>query len=368
MDNCRENIIIRTSTIGIIVNFLIAGMKIVVGAITHSLAIMTEGINNASDAINSVLTIIGTKLSNKHPDEKHPFGYGRIEYLTGVVISIIIIYAGIESFKEAIHSLINKEEMTVSIVSMVLVAISGVVKFLLGFYTEKKGVETDSQALIAVGRDSKNDSFISLITIITILIYLFFYISIDAYVGILFSIMIFRAGVTTLKDSISDIIGSKGEKELADKIYDEVRKTEGVLGAADLMLHNYGPEKYSGSINIEIDHSKTIGDIYNIIHELQLHIMHDYNVTMVFGMYAVDNDNETIKKMRKDIADFILHYDGVTSMHALYYSEKENKIYCDFIVKYELKSWDELRKNFIEYMLKKYPEKNVELTIETNFV
>jgi len=134
------------------------------------------------------------------------------------------------------------------------------------------------------------------------------------------------------------------------------------------MLHNYGPEKWSGSVNIEMDHKKSVGEIYQIIHKLQLRIMHEYKVTMVFGIYAVDNDNESSKLLRRQIADFVSATEHVSSFHAVYKDPDSDDIYCDLIVDYQLKDWDKLREDFLEYMDRLYPGQNIELTIETEFV
>ena len=136
----------------------------------------------------------------------------------------------------------------------------------------------------------------------------------------------------------------------------------------DMMLHNYGPEAWSGSVNVEIDHKKTVGEIYQFLHELQLRIMHEYHVTMVFGVYAVDYDGEYMKELRKTIAGFIRKQEHVKSFHAVYIDQRSDKIYCDFIVDYELKDWEELKKEFEQYMAEKYTGKEVVLTIETEYV
>ncbi len=364
----REGIIAGTSGLGILVNLLIAAVKVILGLLANSIAIISEGINNASDALTSVLTLVGTKLAGKKPDAKHPFGYGRIEYLTSLIIAILILVTGFEVLTGAIDLIFNPEEMDISIVAIAAVAISAVIKFFLGIFTIKQGKRADSLALTAVGLDCRNDSFVSVITILSAVIFLVFDFSIDAYVGIFTSILIIKAGLEVLKDTVSELLGRPGEEELAKKLYREIRNTEGVLGAADMMLHNYGPDAYSGSVNIEIDHEKTVGEVYEILHALQLRIMHEYDVTMVFGIYAVDNDHEEVKLIRKTIADFVVGHEHVKSFHAVYLDPNSPKIYCDLIVDYELKDWDALREEFIAYMAEHYPENEIVLTVETEFV
>lgn len=366
--NTREGIIATTSGLGIVVNILVAAGKVIVGMLASSIAIISEGVNNASDALTSVLTLVGTKLAGKHPDKDHPFGYGRIEYLTSLVIAVLILVTGIEMLINSVKLIFEPEELNISVLSLVVVAVSAVIKFFLGIYTMKMGKKAESGALEAVGTDCRNDSFVSVVTILSALVFLIFHISIDAYVGILMSLMIVKAGLEILKETVNELIGRPGEKELATKIYREVMQTEGIIGAADMMLHNYGPEAYSGSVNIEIDHEKTVGEVYQSIHELQLRIMHEYKVTMVFGIYAVDDDHEESRALRRAIGRFVSGTDHVKSFHAVYAEPGTDRLYCDLIVDYELQDWDALRDSFHAYMKEVRPDKEIELTVETEFV
>ena len=366
--NSREGIITTTSWLGIISNLLIATIKIIVGSLASSIAIISEGVNNSADVLTSVLTLVGTKLASKKPDEKHPFGYGRIEYLTGLIVSTLILVTGIEIMISSVKLVFNPEELKISYISLAIVAFSAIAKYVLGAHTVKMGKKADSSALIAVGIDAKGDSYASIITIISAVVFLIWKYSIDAYAGIITSALIIKAGYDVLMHTLSELIGRPGEKELADKLYEEIRKTPGILNAVDMMLHNYGPDAYSGSVNIEIEHDKTVGEIYSFIHNLQLRIMHDYKVTMVFGVYAVDNKTESSKKIRTEIASFIKSHEHIKSYHAVYIPENSNKIYCDFIVDYKLQDWESLQKEFKEYMLNFYPDKELQLVIETEFV
>jgi len=362
-ESSRQERIIRTSVIGILVNLLIAAVKIMIGTLASSIAIVSEGINNATDAGSSFLTYIGTKLSGKHPDEKHPFGYGRIEYLTGMVVGVLILYAGLGMLKESVEGILHPSDMNVSILTVLIVAGTAVTKFILGMYTIKVGKSVESEVL-----DGRNDSYFSGLTILSSVIFLFTGFSLDAYAGIVFSFVVIKSGVDTLKNTASDLIGRSGKEELARKLYKEIRATDGVISAIDMMLHDYGPDRYSGSVNIEIDHKRSIGEVYEEIHRLQLRIMEEYHVTMVFGIYAVDEDTAAIVDIRRYIGKFVRVNEHVKSFHALYLSKETGTLYCDLIVDYALRDWEELRESFVEYMKKQYPEYEISLTIETEFV
>lgn len=364
----REDIIAATSGLGIFTNIVLASIKVIIGLMASSIAIVSEGVNNFADVLSAFLTFVGTKLAGKHPDEKHPFGYGRIEYLVSLVISVLILVSGIEMLKSAIDLIINPAPLKISYLALGIVLVSAVIKFILGVYTVKMGEKADSRALVGVGVDSKNDSYASVITITSSLLFLLFGISVDAYAGVIIAFLIMKAGFELLKDTIGDILGRPGEYDLAVELYRIIRGTDGVISAADMMLHNYGPDAWSGSVNVELDHKKTVGEIYKVLHDLQLRIMHEYNVTMVFGVYAVDNDNEQARELRARIADFVKVHEHIKSYHAVYVSEKESRIYCDFIVEYALRDWDGLREEFKAYIGELYPGYELELTLETDFV
>ena len=366
--NSREDIITVTSGLGIIANLLIATTRVLIGVISSSIAIVSEGVNNFADVFTSILALLGTKLAKKHPDEKHPFGYGRIEYLASLIIAALILVTGTETLISSVKLVFNPEEMSLSYLAIAIIAVTAVIKFCLGIYTIKMGEKASSVSLVGVGTESRNDSFASIITIVTALIYLLFHVSLDAYAGIIISLLILKAGIDVLKETLSDLLGRPGEKELAAELYRRIRRTDGIIAAADMMLHNYGPDSWSGSVNVEIDHSKTVGEIYKFLHELQLDIMHELNVTMVFGVYAVDNDHEEMRALRAVIGRFVKEHAHIKNFHAVYIEPETGKIYCDFIVDYKLRDWDGLRDAFIDYMRKEYGPAEIELTIETEFV
>ena len=364
----REGVILTTSGLGVIVNILCSVLKIVIGLAVSSIAVVSEGLNNAADAASALLTIVGTKLAGKHPTEKHPFGYGRVEYLTSLIIAGLILYTGMESFTGAVDGILHPYEMELSFVITGIIAVSAVIKLFLGTYMIREGQRIDSGSLVAVGKECRADCIVSAMTILATLVYLLFDLNLDAYAAVITSLFIIKAGAEVLKDTVSEILGRPGDKELAQELYRVIREEPIVLNAADMMLHNYGPDAYSGSVNIEIDCSKTVEEVYSNIHALQLRIMHEYHVTMVFGIYAVNNDRETLKELRGYIARFAREREHVKSYHALYIDPKTNDIYCDLVVDYSLRDWDALEEEFRAYMHERYPQNRLEVVIETEYV
>lgn len=364
----REGTAVTVSGLNILVNLIFAAIKVVIGLAVSSIAIVSEGVNNATDSATSLITIVGTKLSAKHPTEKHPFGFGRIEYLTSLLISVLILFTGAELMESSVKRIFEPQEMSISYVTMAIIAVSALVKLALGLYTIKEGRRVDSSSLVALGTECRSDSVVSVITLVTALVFLVFHVSLDAYAGIIMSLIVLKAGFEVLKETLSDILGQAGEKELAQELYRIIRAEPLVLNAADMMLHNYGPDAYSGSVNVEIDHSKTVGEVYAALHELQLRIMHEKHITMVFGIYAVDRDHAQIRQLREQVAAFVREQKHVTSYHALYIHPNGKDLYVDLVVDYDLADWEALRKEFTSYMAELYPDKHLELVIETNYV
>ena len=366
--NSREGVIVTVAALGIIINLIMAVIKIGIGITTASIAIMSEGVNHATDSATSLLTIIGTKFAGKHPTKDHPFGFGRIEYLTSLVIAILIIITGIELLKSSVDLIFNPEPMEITYTTIGIIAISALIKILLGQFVIKEGKRVGSGSLVAVGLEDRADSIVSVVTILASLAFLIGNISLDAYAGVFTSLFILKAGAEVIYETITELLGRAGDKELAAKLYKIIRQEPLVLNAADMMLHNYGPDAYSGSVNIEVDHKHSLNEVYTAIHKLQLKIMHEMNITMVFGIYAVDQDHELLKEMRLYIVDFIRKHEHVISYHALYIDPDNEDIYCDVVVDYDLKDWEALREEFTAYMSAKYPTRTLHLVIETEYV
>ena len=364
----REGVISATSILNVSVNLIVALFKIIVGALASSIAIISEGVNNATDALTSVMTFIGNKLANKKRDAKHPFGYGRVEYLTNLIISLIILVSGIELLIRSIKLIIHPEKLNISFFSLFVVAVTAIVKFLLGTFTISEGKRVSSDALEAIGKDCRNDSFISLATIISALVFLFTNKSIDAYAGVFTSSMVIRAGYEILSSTVSELLGQPADHELVSKLYREIRQTDGVINAVDMVLHNYGPEIYSGSCNLEIDHKKSLGEVYDILHALQMKIMYEYHIAMVFGLYAVDKDSRISKKLHKQIAEYVKAHEHIKSYHAIYFDKHSDKLYCDLVVDYEIHDFDEVIRDFTSYLKELYPDRDIIVNIDTEFV
>ena len=237
----RAKKIIKISVLGIAVNLILVAFKAIVGFITNSIAIILDAVNNLTDAMSSIVTIVGAKLSSKKPDKKHRFGHGRVEYFSSVIIAIIILAAGITSFKESLEKIFNPEPAEYSIISLIIIAVAVLVKFFFGRFVRARGKKLNSGSLTASGIDAISDSVLSLSTFVAAVISLVWGLSLEGYLGIIISLVIIKTAVGILKETVDHLIGTRADKKLTTKIKKAISSNQNVLGVYDLAIHNYGP-------------------------------------------------------------------------------------------------------------------------------
>ena len=364
----REKTIIRTSIIGIIANVFLAAFKAVIGLMTHSIAIVLDAVNNISDAGSSLITIVGTKLAGKEPDKKHPFGYGRIEYLSAMIISVIVLYAGITSFVESVKQIIHPETPEYSTVSLIIVAVAVIVKILLGRYVKSVGKKVNSDSLINSGEDATLDSIISASTLVAAGIFLIFHVSLEAWLGAIISIVIIKSGVGMLKDTISKILGERNDLELTKKIKQTVVSFPEVQGAYDLVLHNYGPDAWNGSIHIEVPDTCTANELDQLIRSIQMEVYQKHQVILTaIGVYSVNTkDAETIE-VREKVREIVFAHPYVTQMHGFYLLKEEKSMRFDIVVSFDAKDRKAVYTDVINDVQKAYPDYTLQVAMDTDF-
>ena len=273
----RSTQIIRTSWIGIVANVLLAGFKAVVGILANSVAIVMDAVNNLSDALSSVITIVGTKLSQRPADRKHPFGFGRIEYFSAIIIAVIVLSAGITSLIESAKKIFYPTQPEYTQTTLIVIVVAIIVKLVLGRYVKNKGEQLNSDALIASGSDALFDAIITLATLVSAGVMLLWGISLDGILGVLISMVIIKAGVEMLSSPVNELLGTSIPAELTNQIKKEVSEFEGVHGVYDLILHNYGPEMKIGSLHINVYDTMSAHEIQPLVPEMHLEIIVDHN-------------------------------------------------------------------------------------------
>ena len=364
----REKTIVKTSIIGIIANVFLAGFKAVIGLMTNSIAIVLDAVNNISDAGSSLITIVGTKLAAKEPDKKHPFGYGRIEYLSAMIISVIVLYAGITSFVESVKQIIHPETPEYNAVSLIIVAVAVVVKILLGRYVKGVGVKVNSDSLINSGEDATLDSIISASTLVAAGIFLIFHISLEAWLGAIISLIIIKSGIEMLRDTISQILGERNDTELAKAIHDTVVSFPGVEGAYDLVLNNYGPDAWNGSIHIEVPDTYSADRLDQMSREIMMKVYGEHHVILTaVGVYSVNTKDEETIQTKKKVEKIVFANAYVRQMHGFYLTKDEKKIRFDIVISFDAKDRRAVYTDVVAAVQKAFPDYTLQVAMDTDF-
>ncbi len=351
----RDSIIIKTSIIGIATNILLASFKAFVGILSSSIAIILDAVNNLSDAMSSAITIIGTKLAGKSPDKKHPFGYGRIEYLSAAIISVIVLYAGTTALVSSIKKIITPELPNYSASTLIIVTSAVVIKFILGKYVKKTGEKVSSDALIASGQDAAMDSVISASTLVAAFIFIFTGFSLEAFLGAIISLFIIKAGLEMLKGTLSEILGERLTPARSKEIKKFVSSIEGVNGAYDLLVHNYGPNTEVASIHIEVDDTMNAADIDKLSRTVEAKVYQKFNIIIsAIGVYASNTSDNVASRMRKEISEIVTESKYVLQMHGFHLDEDTKNIVFDLVVSFEIEDKAAFKKDLITKLENKY--------------
>ena len=365
MKNNREKEVIKTSIISILSNIVLAGFKAFIGLISNSIAIISDAVNNLSDALSSIITIIGTKLAGKAPDRKHPYGHGRIEYITSLIVSAIVLYAGITALIESIKKIIHPETPNYTWVTLTILIAGIIVKFILGIYVKKKGKEVNSDSLVASGTDAFNDALLSISVLASAIIYMIFNIGLEAYVGVILSIYIIKTGIELIKESVDSMLGSRIESDLARKIKKEIVKEEKVQGAYDLVLNDYGPDKYLGSVHIEVPDTLTVSELDKISRRISKNIMEKYGVILhTIGVYSINTKDKDVIKKQKEIRDIVFSHKGILQLHGLYIDEEAKSISFDIIIDFKIKNREEEYQKIYDEIQSKYKDYTINITLD----
>ena len=367
-DSSREKTVIKTSIIGITANVFLAAFKAVIGMMTHSIAIILDAVNNISDAGSSLITIIGTKLAGKEPDKKHPFGHGRIEYLSAMIISVIVLYAGITSLVESIKQILHPETPEYSTVSLIIVAVAVVVKIVLGRYVKAVGVSVNSDSLINSGEDATLDSVISASTLLAAGIFLLFHVSLEAWLGAVISLVPTNSGVEMLRDTISHILGERNDSELAKGIRQTVLSFPDVHGAYDLVLNNYGPNTWNGSIHIEVPDTFTAAQLDQLIRDITLKVLEKHHVILTaVGVYSINTKDPEVMAAQKKVTEIVFTHEFVTQIHGFYLLKEQKAMRFDIVISFNAKDRKAVYREVVEDVQKAFPDYKLMVAMDTDF-
>lgn len=363
----RMKKITQAGMIGIIVNILLGVVKIMIGMLSNSVAIMSDAVNNFSDSLSSFISIVATKLATKGATKKHPFGYGRIEYFSGAIISIIVIVTGVEFLQTSVERITHPTASTYSVLSLFVLLLTIGAKVLLGIYSKRVGMKYNSPSLVASGKDSLSDAIITGVTFTGAIITTIWEIPLDGWLGVLVSAFIIKAGIEMLWNILSKLLGERPEVELIQSIIQDVQKHKGILGAYDLVLNNYGPNQYLGMVNVEMDDTTIIKDAYSVIRSIQIEVYKKYNLTLYVGFYAINTENEKIRTTEKRVKEILMEHAYILQVHAFAINKESNFMSFDAVVDFDCKDIKGLEREIRKQLQAEFSEYTIFMNLEKDF-
>ena len=290
-------------TVGIICNLFLCVFKLTVGFLTASISIIADGLNNLSDMGSSVITMIGFKMAGKPADSDHPFGHGRMEYMSAFIVAILILLVGGELFKSSVSALVNGDSI--------------LVKLWMCLFNRKLGKKINSEALLATSQDSLNDMITTTVILVSVgvsmLVSLPF--NLDAVMGILVAIFIIYSGLSSAKETLDSILGSPPDKQLIKDIENTIMSFKEFVGIHDLIVHNYGPGKQFASVHVEVPQDSDIVKCHEQIDLCEKLIQEKLNVSLVIHMDPIDCNNESVAAVRRSITEAVKSIDSSMSLH-----------------------------------------------------
>ena len=364
----RNAVIVRTSIIGILANVFLAAFKAVVGFASNSIAIVMDAVNNISDAASSVITIIGAKLAGKEPDRKHPFGYGRIEYLSAVIISLLVLYAGITAFVESVRKIIQPDTPDYSAAALIIVAVAVVVKIVLGRYVKHTGEKVHSDSLINSGEDATLDSIISASTLVAAAIYLIFHVSLEAWLGAIIALVIIKSGIGMLRDSLSQILGQRADAQLARDIKSTISRYPEIYGIYDLVLNDYGPDTWHGSVHVEVADTMTADELDQLIRKVTEEVYRNHGVLLTaVGVYSMNTKDPEAVAAREQVREIISGFPEILQMHGFHIDQAEKAIRFDVVISFDAKDRGAVYRKVCEQVQEAFPDYTLQVTMDTDF-
>ena len=366
----RDKVIIRTSIIGILANVLLAAFKAAVGIASNSIAVVLDAVNNLSDALSSIITIVGTKLAGKLPDKKHPLGYGRIEYISAMIVSGIVLYAGITSAVESVKKIIHPEKPEYSVISLVIIAVAVVVKIVLGRYVKAKGEEVNSGSLVASGSDAMFDAILSASVLACAIIFMITGISLEAFVGAVISVIIIKSGVEMMIETLNEILGVRADEETTDKIKELLTGEEEVQGAYDLIMFNYGPDKNLASVHLELPDTMSVREVDRLTRKLERKVYKETGVILVgVGVYSYNTGDDEAARIQKDVRERVLSHDWAVQVHGFYVDVDTKEMTFDVVISFDINPREaltilngEMKKAYPDYKIAIAPDVDVSVT------
>ncbi len=340
----REKTIVRTSIVGIVTNLFLVGFKAFVGILSNSIAVILDAVNNLSDALSSIVTIIGAKLGAKQPNKKHPLGYGRIEYLSSMIVAALVLYAGITSLVESVKKIITPEAADYGAVSIIIISVAIVVKLVLGIYVKKQGKKVNSGALAASGSDALFDAVLSSSVLASAVVFMIWGVSLEAYVGAVIAAFIIKAGIEMMIETLNDIIGRREDAETTKELKQIICEEEGVLGAYDVTIFNYGPDRNYGSVHVELPDTMSVDEVDRITRRIQTNVFHKTGIILTgIGVYSYNTADDEAARIRNAVQKAVMSHDWALQMHGFYADIEKKTIRFFAVISFDIDKKEALK-------------------------
>lgn len=342
-----------SSITGIICNIILFTLKYIMGTLSNSISIVSDAFNNLSDCASCLVTLLGYKMASKPADKDHPFGHGRIEYLTSLIIAVLVILVGIELLKSSVTKIIHPDEVQFSIIALISLIFSIAVKLWMSFFNTKLGKKINSTVMIATAKDSRSDVIATSATLIALLASLFTKLPVDGIMGIIVSVFILKAGYEIVKDTVDELLGKPADPELVEKIKNCVLKNEKMLGIHDLVIHNYGPGNMIGSCHVEVACNENIMTVHDIVDDIEREIYKQLKVVMTIHMDPIETDDKLTNEAKELVIKIINEIDPSLSIHdfRIVHGETHTNLIFDILVPYEIKLDNDAIKGMIDEKL-----------------
>lgn len=339
--------------VGILSNFILCTMKIAVGMVSNSISIIADGINNLTDAASSIITLIGFKLAAKPADEKHPYGHARIEYITGLVVSILIIVLGLQLISTSFKKILNPEPLHFSYALIIVLVFSIGLKVWQAFFNIKTGQEINSTTLKATGTDSRNDVIATSVVLLNIIIGKLTGLQLDGYTGCLVALFIIYSGIQLIGETSSPLLGRSADPALVEEIQNRICAHEGIYGIHDLVVHDYGPGRIFASVHIEVDAYEDLIKSHDLVDDIERTISNDLNIHLVAHMDPIETKDPLTLELNEKISNLLSNLDGVVGFHDLRVvaGYTHSNVIFDVVISPQCTLTEDYIKNYLEEQL-----------------
>ena len=363
----REKVIVKTSAIGIGANLLLVGSKATIGFLAGSISIVSDAVNNLTDVLSSVVTIVGAKLAAKRPNKKHPYGYGRIEFVTSSLIAMLIFLAGAMAIYESITSLVGGEEPAYTVYSFVVISLAVLLKVGLGLYFRYKGKQVASDALRASGTDALLDSALSFGTLIGAIVSYTTGVHLEGYIGILIGLFMLRSAIEVFRESGSKLIGERVDSRFVTQMTEAIAAMPGVYGVYDLIINNYGPDRNIASVHIEVDGTRTAKEIQLLEREIAYICYTRFNTLMTVGIYARNDQTAEELAVREVVYEVIGQHPEIIQTHGFFLDEDTKTISVDIIITFDCDYADDVYNAVHAELHRRFPAYAVHIILDRDY-